>query len=396
MYVEDLIISLVIGSIKLNKFDQSVVSSFYSQISIGSGFTEKQSLLALRIIKRYQPHLNIMHKVDISNFIENPQYRLTVRKSVASKTIKIIDKDNFYDQVIEVKFPYDESVIALIRKFKNENINAFVVWDKDTSAWHFSVSEENILFLMRSFDSAEFVCDAEFLDYVRQTNEVISNMENYVPTLVLIDKIPKIKNFNKYMPEITSADLVKSIFQAREIGVNMWDQTIDEYINNGLVDDSTTDFLKSNLDKITKLTTKETDILCLKNIITHLGPTMFIIPGVNELEKLQQMYGILTEMNIDHKDISVLFRLDSESGKNFNDFVKNAKLNNPVTEQTKMVFVSTKLPKPLIKSKLSFNSIVNLGFNNAHYTLRDYAKNHQNMVFFDIPTSPQGISFANL
>jgi preprotein translocase subunit SecD len=231
---------------------------------------------------------------------------------------------------------------------------------------------------------------------VKQVQAVIDNMENHVPMLVLTDKIPKIKNSNKYMPEIASSDLVKSIFQARQLGVNMWDQTIDEYIDDGLVDQVTRDFLKSNLDKITKLTSKEPDILCLKNIITHLGPTMFIIPGINELEKLQQMHTILTDMNIDSENISVLFRLDSESGKNFNDFVKNAKLNNPITEQTKMVFVSNKLPKPLIKSNLKFNSIVNLGFDSAHYTLRDYAKNHQNMVLFDTPKSQRGINFANL
>jgi preprotein translocase subunit SecD len=337
-----------------------------------------------------------MHKVDITSFIENPKYRLTVRKSVASKTIKIISTDNFYEQVIEVKFPYDETVISEIRKFKNEHVNVYASWDKESSAWHFALNEENILFLMKIFNTTEFNCDDEFTDYVEQIQAVIDNIENHVPMLVLTDKMPKIKNSSKYMPEIASSDLVKSIFQARQLGVNLWDQTIDEYIDDGLVDQVTRDFLKSNLDKITKLTSKETDILCLKNIITHLGPTMFIIPGVNELEKLQQMHAILTDMNIDSENISVLFRLDSESGKNFNDFVKNAKLNNPITEQTKMVFVSNKLPKPLIKSNLKFNSIVNLGFDSAHYTLRDYAKNHQNMVLFDAPKSQRGINFANL
>jgi hypothetical protein len=396
MYIEDLILSLAIGRIRLNIWDQKVVSSFYNQITIGSGFTEKQGTLALRIIKRYQPHLEALHTLDLTSLIENPQYRLVMRKSVSSRRVNIVDSDTAYDRLIEVRFPYNESVINEIRKFKNDNPTSHIVWDKDKSAWIFSLSEEHIMFLMNIFKDDEVEYDEEFAGYVDQIQKIVSNMENYVPMLVLDGENTKIVNSGKFMPEITGSNLVESLFKARQLGINMWCQDIDTSLNNGLVDDTTKNFLKSELHKIARLKTEKNDIFCLKNILTYLGPTLFIIPGVNELAKLQQMCEILNEMNIDHKDISVLFRLSSESGKNFNDFVKNSGLNNPVTENTKMVFVSGKLPKPLIKSNLEFNSIVNLGFSNAHYTLRDFVKNHENMVFFDVEKSQQGFDFADM
>ena len=59
------------------------------------------------------------------------------------------------------------------------------------------------------------------------------------------------------------------------------------------------------------------------------------------------------------------------------------------------MFVSGKLPKPLIESGIRFNSVVNVGFNNAHYTLKEYAKNHQNVVYFELEKQ-QGLDFGNM
>jgi hypothetical protein len=81
--------------------------------------------------------------------------------------------------------------------------------------------------------------------------------------------------------------------------------------------------------------------------------------------------------------MSVLFRLSAESGQKFNDFVKNEGLNGPITPETKVVFISTKLPKPLLKSGIKFNTIINLGYAMAHYTIKEYSRNHQNFINFD-------------
>lgn len=394
MYIEDLIISLAVGHIRLNMWDQKVVSSFYSQICQGSGFTEKQSLLALRIIKRYQAQLHSMHSKDILPLVDTPQYRLSIRKSISARSIRIVDGDEYYSRLIEVKFPYSEEIIAEIRKYRNSNPLSHAVWNKEKSAWMFSLSEEHIVFLMTVFKDEEFDMDEEFENYRNQISDIIVNMDQYVPMLTMSNDVPTIINKNKFIPEIDELNLLGSIFKARMLGINHWEQSIDDYLES--IDVSTKNFLKSDLSKITKLKANDEDLVCLKNVLSHLGPTLFIIPGVNEFEKLQSMHVILKEMNIEDKDISVMFRLDSDTGKQFNEFVKNNLLNNPITDDTKIVFISGKIPKPLIKSNLKFNSIMNLGFNNAHYSLRDYVKNHQNLVFFDVEAPQQGFNFGDM
>jgi len=398
MYIEDLIISLAVGQIRINLWDQKVVSSFYSQICQGSGFTEKQSTLALRIIKRYQVQLHTMHNKDILPLIDSPQYRLQIRKSVSTRSIRIIDGDEYYTRVIEVKFPYSEEIITEIRKYRNSNPLSHASWNKEKSAWIFTLSEEHIVFLMTMFKDEEFDMDEEFENYRNQISEIIANMDQYVPMLAMSNNVPTIINKNKFIPYIDEVNLLGSIFKARTLGINHWEQPIDDFLDS--IDDSTKNFLKSDLSKITKLKSTDEDILCLKNILSYLGPTLFIIPGVNEFEKLKNMHTILNEMNISNKDISVMFRLDSIKGKEFNEFVKSNLLNNPVSDETKAVFISGKIPKPLVRSNLKFNSIMNLGFSNAHYSLRDYAKNHQNLVFFDVEShqgdDSRGFNFVDM
>ena len=80
--------------------------------------------------------------------------------------------------------------------------------------------------------------------------------------------------------------------------------------------------------------------------------------------------------------LDVLFRLPSDSGSKFNDFVKNNHLNDPISDKTKFVFICTKVPKTILKSDIKFNFIMNLGYVNIHYTVREYMKNCQNVIYY--------------
>ena len=63
MHIEDLIILLSLRA-KMNPYDDKLVMSFHDQISRGSGFTEKQATLALKILTRQSAKLLI---VSLSN-----------------------------------------------------------------------------------------------------------------------------------------------------------------------------------------------------------------------------------------------------------------------------------------------------------------------------------------
>jgi hypothetical protein len=40
------------------------------------------------------------------------------------------------------------------------------------------------------------------------------------------------------------------------------------------------------------------------------------------------------------------------------------------------------MPKSVLKSKIRFGSIVNMGTHSAHHTVKEFMKNHENLVIF--------------
>jgi hypothetical protein len=377
MYIEDLINYLSVFSANVNSYDKTVINSFKNQISLNVGMTEKQSQLAIKLIKRYKSDLEDFAGSAVQGIIDSPQFKLAIRRSVSTRTIKIIT-DNDQQKFIEARFPYDENVLTKIRNFKSSS--KIRRWDKESSAWIFDLSEEHIKFLIELFDQNQFEYDEEFQNYVEQYNLIISNIEKYAPMLGG-DLI--IKNAPKYMPKIKGTDIIESVFQARRMGVTLWDDSIDQYLKSDQINPIIQKFLYKDVTQEIELGKGPKDLQCLELIIKHLGPTLFVIPGGSELEKTNLSYDILRGMGLEDKNISVLFRLPNETGKNFNEFVKNHQLNTPISEETLAVFVSNKLPKTVAKSGIRFNSIVNLGFDSAHYTLKEFMKNHQNSVLLN-------------
>jgi hypothetical protein len=372
MYIEELITHLAHFSITKNSYDTQVIHSFIDLGFSGTGFTEKQSALAIRLINKYKTQIQSVLGKDIQMFIDNPKFKYKIRITTTVRTIKIINDRLFDNKVIEVRFPFDEKILEKIRKPSKSTRR----WDKEMSAWIFELTEENIKFLVDLFNDSNFEYDDEFQNYVEQVNEVISNVEQYAPMLT---RDLKIKNSPKHLPEITATDTVSAIFQARKFGITLWDDEVNQYIETNL-NPVVKNFVCSDITQEFNLYTSNEDIQCLEMIITKLGPTLFIVPGGSELEKMELAYTLLRGMALPEKNISVLFRLSNENGKNFNEFVKNHQLNNPISEETSVVIVSNKLPKTIKKSGIKFNSVVNMGYNSAHYTLREFIKNHQNSI----------------
>ena len=381
MYIEDFITSLIHNRVPLNAYDSGVVNSFYYQILNTTGFTEKQSALAVRISNRYSAALSRITGKDVTAFLTTPSFKYKIRKTVNTRSVKIVENE-FFERVIETRFPFDESVIAEIRKFKNLNYDNLVTWDKEKSSWIFHLNEPNIKFVADLFKNTDADFDEEFQNYSDQLEKIIEDMDSHIPMLVVDNGLPKIVNAFKNMPEINTNDLLEAVFKARQYGVTMWSDEINQFIDT--VDPSTRKFLNTGFTETSRLDADWSGIACLKNISKFLGPILFIIPGGSEFRKIEQIYTVLSDIGISNKNMSVLFRLSNETGKDFNDFVKNHQLNNTICADTQAVFVSGKLPKPLLESGIKFNSIVNVGFNNAHYTLKEYAKQHQNVVYFEL------------
>lgn len=377
----------------MNPFDEKVVYSFHDQISRGLGFTEKQSHLAVKIVKRHLVKLSTAAGIDVQPFTENPTFRLERRVVTLGKRISVIPHP-VYTKALKVEFPYNDSIVEKIRK--DRTTFAHAAWDKDERAWIFALTETAINFLMSTFDLDDVSVDDEFRKYVEQTEIIQNNLDFHVPMLTTVDGSLKLVNVLDRVPQPETTDLVNALFFARNVGVSTWDESISERIVSEKVPKVVTDFLDTQPDKGFEVNLEETPFFELKNVVKNLFPTIFIIPGGSELEKTELSVTFLKELGVDPREISVLFRLPSETSEKFNTFVKENGLNSPVTQDTKAVFISGKVPKTIVDSKIKFNSVVNHSIYSVHYTIREFIKHNHNVIHVVEKKAQRNFNFAVL
>lgn len=394
MYIEDLIISLISSSaVTINPFDSKLLTSFQDQIFRGSGFTEKQENLAIKILKRHQHKLTLILNKNIDQDLENPKFRMTRRFINSSKTMKIVPHSE-YGKAIKVEFPFNEALLTKIRSGKSK-IN-YGNWNPDEKSWIFSLDERSLQFLIPISNEFNFSVDDEFENYKEQIKDIESNIEKYVPLVAYSQGKLEFLNIPSSLPQPENSNILENIFLARKLGIFTWDAEIEETDEWKTAPSLVKKFLKADPGAEFSINLEETNLETLSDIVKFLSPTLFVIPGGTELEKLEISVNFLKNIGIDNEEISVLFRLPKETGENFNVFVKSNKLNNPISKKTKAVFVSSKIPKPVIGSDIKFHSVINFNFYNIHYTIKNYLKRAHNMVLIMEKKQQRSFNFGNM
>jgi len=374
MYIEDLLHPLMYA-VKTNRYDSTLVQSFYEQINYKNlGFTEKQSAIMLKISKSYKQQINAHLNKDITPLLDNPQFKFNIRTISTVKHISI----NVAERTIKVKFPYDEKLVNEIKKVRVEFSQA--EWQSDDKLWIFSLEDKVINFLASWIENYNFTTDEEFKNFIIQIEAITSNIEQHIPMLMYDGKNTKYSNVHSSVPKLTSDDVLTSIFEARRAGITTWDSNIDNALDNCNKTKIVKNFIKSDPSDNFSINLEENSILELKPIVQNLLPCIITVPGGNEFDKMQQALELLKDIGIENHEISVLFRLPSENGGDFNKFVKEEKLNSPISENTKVVVLSGKLPKTIFQSELKFNCVLNFNFYNVHYTLANFMKNRHNVI----------------
>lgn len=396
MHIEDLITSLILtNSTRLSEWETTIVYSLSSQLNNDTGFTEKQATLALRILIKHQQILSASLKQDIRQYLENPRYRYPFRTISTVKKISI-EQHEVYGRAIRVEFPFNESTVNLIRGSRKNSVEP--TWDKDRKSWIFPLTEDSIHFLSELTNLERFDYDEEFQLYLDQFNAIIDNIDQHIPMLILENGKPKFKNISKFMPELSTDDILSAMFEARRYGIVTWDDEINDWFNNSDLSELTKLFLTVEPSEKIEYNCNLHPIECISDIVKYMSPCLFVIPGGSEFTKLKLSYDFLKTMNIENADMSVMFRLASENDKKFNEFVKENQLNSPIGKNTKIVFISGKLPKPVLAaerhSDIKFNSVINLGFSSVHYSVTQYLENQENKIYYSEIKAKKESQFA--
>lgn len=123
--------------IKLARYDEPIVNSMAQQIEDQLGFTDRQALLAHKIVIKYRKQW-ASNDYDVSDQVDNALFRLPIRTIDRTNSISIVDNQ------IQIKFPYDQNLISVIRAAVTEYPGS-LTFDRDLRAWCCNLIEPRIL-----------------------------------------------------------------------------------------------------------------------------------------------------------------------------------------------------------------------------------------------------------
>ena len=398
-YIEDLLQCLANDGIymfstkpmRVNKFDERVVNSLSENVSIGKGMTLKQRSLTVRLCKKYKDQLSTVFGTGIDNIIDAENFKMKlVDPYVAVYSVNVIDKK------IYVKFPYDDQLVGKIRGHRSLTGMNMVNWSADTKSWEFDLEEANVMWIRNNVVSDQFIVDDTVNKYVSEISEIFNRLEEFVPTIVKTDQGYSFKNVHPTIPQPTSTDIKEVCLLARYYGITTWEENVNNLIETANFSPILTKFLTESTDKSLEIDPNKFSIDQFTDLFKYHLPVLIVVPGGEELQSLRTWYFWLKTQNFQEKDISVMFRLDNGTGSAFNDIVKENKLNNPISDNTKVVFISQKMPKPIIKSGIEFKFVVNLSPTwSSHYSINQYLSTMDNVIKF-APLTNSGNHFAQL
>ena len=378
MFLEDIIHAS--GHISgVHNRDLVLFNSFSDQIWMGKGLTQKQLDMSLKLLKKYHIPLSVYMKGDVLPHLTTPTLRLGVRKiEPQPKKITVLDKDT---KKFSVSFPYDENLVGKLRSFNNRQFGDSATWDSENKFWAFPLTERAAIFLKNEVVPQGFEACDQTQAIFDQIDEILVNFEDFVPQLKYEDELFYFKNTHPSVPQPENMNFLESLYHAKRYGITTWDSGINEVLENGNFSIFTKKFLNSSESMDLEINGDEHGIEIFDELIDLLTPTLIIIPPGSEIVHLRKWWTYLSAKNFTKNQISVMFRTDNTVDRIFNELIKEQGLNSPVTEDTKFVFVSHKLPKPIVKSKIDFKLVINLGaLPGVHYSLQSYLADFPDQV----------------
>lgn len=345
--------------------DYTIMSSIARQVSRGMALTDKQyEVCRSKLITNYKQQFDNID-CDVEQVTEN--LRQPLRVIDRSKYIRLITEqekvqmDNLAKENKDilwfvVRFPFSKKLIVDLESCIVDRKNYF--HPKGSHSHYFLVNETNVFEVIDVFKEKEFNIDSELMDFYNRILIIKNSPKDYIPCIVennaynVSDKVHAIAN--KELGPLTNDSLLLYIDRANRYGITKIDHNLKpNTVIEKIALRSDAQYLSSPLEE---------DTISLISAVHSLDryPLLVIIQEPHAETQLHELFNIFRNI-VDPKEQSVLFRLSSDTGQSFNQYIKENNLNNWVDNNTKIVYISnTKLPKLLVTE--SWKPITALAF----------------------------------
>jgi len=346
------------GNFHINENDRALLDSFARQVFRNTALTDRQYALAKEKLASYREQF-------VYNSVEGfdeavSQLRLPLRHIDRSKTVTLVDgietKSGPVDGTwIKIRFPFNKKTIVAVEAVA-KSLEKNYYHELGTLEHYFLFDEVSTYEIVEEFKDRNFDIDQEILDYYKRVAEVKSNPEDYLPLYKNNELFNISDSLRQKIGQDTDYDAVKIIDRKRRYGLITDDQVSGEDLLATLVNRKDLEVFVNN------------ENVALQDVLSTIWkldrfPLLIGLNNNNAEDSLYKCYSILRNL-VATEEQSVLFRLDGPA--DFNEYVKDKKLNNWVNKDTKVVYInSNKLPKILLQQDCDWKPITSLFFNSS-------------------------------
>ena len=359
--------------VSIDQYDLSIVKSLGKQLGNGSAFTQKQSHIGLRLVKKYSSLLS-EKGFDPKIIMDENKYKWPFRTIDRTKSL-YIDGEK-----IVLKSPFIADIVNKVKKrktpsyFKGE-------YQGETKEWAFDYNEPNVEFLVNLVRGMNFTIDQKInQDYERIIAIKKDPFEHY-PMLTR-----KMGGYVYNDLVIEYDDPRRAVMKAKLQGCTVIDDSVvssmkpKQYIDKVLLGDSRKWWINSNIHHYL-------EIFSLIDTVDQC----IIMCSSNNVDDLKSVVENLIGSGYSSNDICVMFRFkNNKEWFEGNKYIKNAGVNS-FSPDKKVFIINEKIPKPLIQNNIDPQLIIStLATPPSHYKTQAWLENKPTVIYY-CGSKPSGV-----
>ena len=332
----------------IDEKDDGFLTSVSRQLHVKRlALTSRQLAVLEQILEKHRGYLEefgFNYELAISHA------KLGIREVNRARWVKLVEADGKH--YVQVRFLFNRRLVKMIEDLKNLDGHRY---DADTKVHQFPATERNIYLIVSLLKDKNFEIDPEIIKVYEEVVKYEADPEAYLPSIC----DGEIRNLHPDAVKILESKFGKPVgenllhYTDRSQLFGLLPIPVSEKVRlfkdiDPIAVALATRLFETVLTNSDEFTQKEIydSLLVLKRY-----PLLILLDEDKAFQQLKDSVSELPE-SIDASEIAVLYRMDNRGvGKEYNDFVKSRKMNNPVDQNTKVVYIlKNKLPKPLMKA----------------------------------------------
>ena len=360
-------------NVSIDQFDLHIVKSLGRQLGNGNEFTEKQSHIGLRLVKKYSAILN-EKGFESEDILVNKKFKWPFRKIDKTKSIYIDG------ETIVIKSPFIADVVNKIKRRKSKPYFKGT-YNSENKTWSFDYNEPNVEFLVNLVRNMHFNIDPKIQEDFEKINAVKRNAIEHYPMLV-----KKLGGYVYNDTVIEQQDPRRAVMQAKLQGCRVFDDSVERSMkpltasDKVLLGDSKNWFINSNVHHLL-------EIFSLINTVDQC----IIMCSSNSVDQLQSIVENLLGSGYKADDICVMFRFkNNKEWFEGNKYIKTTGVNK-FTPNKKIFIINEKIPKPLLQNEIDPQLIIStLATQPSHYKTQAWLSNKPTVIYY-CGSKPSGV-----